>query len=895
MANKKINELDSRASLSLSDLMAVGDPSTGYLYKTTISDLKTLTGAGVISFNGRFGAVSPAEGDYTLTQLSDVIITSATNGNILQYNGSNWVNVAAADLSGFVPYTGATSNVNLGTYDLSADIVNVNDIKALTSGGLDIYSNSGTHIALMGGGGGAGTTFYGGLIGTTGSFSSSGGSNTFSIEHSSGSGIALSITKGGNGEGIYVNKTSGSGNAATIVGTLEATTLVKTGGTSSQFLKADGSVDSNTYVTLDTNQTISGIKIFTSTIYANEILLSAAGTASQTFLKNLSTTGTVSTGANLLGFNTDDNFYLASDGKGYAVFAFNNSGTGYTYTLPATSGTVALTSNLSSYLPLAGGTLTGTLNGTSILLSSTGDDGLFVDHGGARGIRINSYSSGYGLVINNASGATSIPFIIQTSGATRIQVNANGTSEFNAAMTLNAALSGTSATFSGNVAINSTIQSWGTPFANSALQLGFSGFIAGRSDSINQLQLGTNAYFNGTSWIYRNTNAASRYYQVDGSHIFSYAASGTAGNAITFIDALTLSSTGAATFSSQVAINGSSLDINPSSGNSNITLRTANVFEGYIQAITGGGILFGTGSSATERMRITSGGNVGIGTSSPAYPLQVRRAGGGGSLGISIDSVGATDRAVQYFAIQDSASGAGAGHAFYYRTPSSTTDTLGLLLNEDGNVGIGTSSPSRRLSIESSDIWMSIKVTGNREYLIGQGTSDALRFFDATADAERMRITSGGQVGINTTSFDFGEKLGLYSTTSYTLHSKRSGTGSEGHFAFSNANGGVGSIFTSGSSTFYNATSDYRLKQDLKDYNGLNLISAIKTYDYEWKSDKTRMYGVIAHELAEVIPYCVTGEKDAEMMQQVDYSKLVPVLVKAIQELKSELDTLKTK
>ena len=96
MANKKISELESRASLSLSDLMAVGDPSTGYLYKTTISDLKTLTGAGVVSFNGRFGSVNPAEGDYTLTQLGDVIITSPSNGQVLKYNGSNWVNATEA-------------------------------------------------------------------------------------------------------------------------------------------------------------------------------------------------------------------------------------------------------------------------------------------------------------------------------------------------------------------------------------------------------------------------------------------------------------------------------------------------------------------------------------------------------------------------------------------------------------------------------------------------------------------------------------------------------------------------------------------------------------------------------------------------------------------------------
>lgn len=92
-------------------------------------------------------------------------------------------------------------------------------------------------------------TLTGALIGTTGSFASSGGSDTFSISHSSGSGIALNISKGGNGEGIYVNKTSGSGNAVTIIGTLNATTLVKSGGTSSQFLKADGTVDSTAYGT----------------------------------------------------------------------------------------------------------------------------------------------------------------------------------------------------------------------------------------------------------------------------------------------------------------------------------------------------------------------------------------------------------------------------------------------------------------------------------------------------------------------------------------------------------------------------------------------------------------------------------------------------------------------
>ena len=104
--------------------------------------------------------------------------------------------------SGFVPYTGATNDVDLGVHDLTA---------------------------------------------TQGTFATSGNPDTLTVNHSSGSGKALTITKGGNGEGIYVNKTSGSGNAVTVVGDLEATNLKRTGGTSSQFLKANGSIDSTSY------------------------------------------------------------------------------------------------------------------------------------------------------------------------------------------------------------------------------------------------------------------------------------------------------------------------------------------------------------------------------------------------------------------------------------------------------------------------------------------------------------------------------------------------------------------------------------------------------------------------------------------------------------------------
>jgi hypothetical protein len=85
------------------------------------------------------------------------------------------------------------------------------------------------------------------------SISSSGSVDTLTVNHSSGSGKAVVINKAGNGEGLLINKTSGSGNALTVVGDLEATNIKRTGGASSQFLKADGSVDSTAYQPALTN------------------------------------------------------------------------------------------------------------------------------------------------------------------------------------------------------------------------------------------------------------------------------------------------------------------------------------------------------------------------------------------------------------------------------------------------------------------------------------------------------------------------------------------------------------------------------------------------------------------------------------------------------------------
>jgi hypothetical protein len=230
MANKKINQLDNRVGVALTDLSLVGDPTTGTSFKLTIQDISVLMGVPG-KFNQPTGTTSqyirgdgslatfPAIPSGTVTSVgltmpsafsvanspvtSSGTLTVTGAGNATQYVRGDGQLATFPSLTGFVPYTGATANVDLGTHRILAQNATI---------------------------------------------ASNGSGDTVTLNHTSGSGIGLNITKGGSGEGLYINKTSGSGNAATIIGTLNATTLVKSGGTSSQFLKADGSVDSTTYV-----------------------------------------------------------------------------------------------------------------------------------------------------------------------------------------------------------------------------------------------------------------------------------------------------------------------------------------------------------------------------------------------------------------------------------------------------------------------------------------------------------------------------------------------------------------------------------------------------------------------------------------------------------------------
>jgi hypothetical protein len=264
-------------------------------------------------------------------------------------------------------------------------------------------------------------------------------------------------------------------------------------------------------------------------------------------------------------------------------------------------------------------------------------------------------------------------------------------------------------------------------------------------------------------------------------------------------------------------------------------------------------------------------------------------------------------------------------------------------------VGIGTSSPSRRLTTQfdsattysssefsstSNSLYLrNANTTTNAftgiEFLVGtngEAAISATRTGDGESAltfgtrgggsrTERVRVDSGGNllvgrtayVGLTTDGLYFGKSFNHWSLTSEATYVNRNGTDGS-VFIFSKAAGGVGSISVTASATTYNTSSDYRLKENIAPMTGaLEKIAQLKPCTYTWKVNGSAGQGFIAHELQEVVPDCVTGEKDAvetytdeegveqtrPVYQGIDTSFLVATLTAAIQELKAELDTVK--
>jgi hypothetical protein len=114
--------------------------------------------------------------------------------------------------------------------------------------------------------------------------------------------------------------------------------------------------------------------------------------------------------------------------------------------------------------------------------------------------------------------------------------------------------------------------------------------------------------------------------------------------------------------------------------------------------------------------------------------------------------------------------------------------------------------------------------------------------------------------------------------------------------AFSRGGGDVGSVSITTLATLYNTTSDQRLKENIQDAaSASDLIDSLQVRQYNWKSDGSHQrYGFVAQELVNVAPEAVYQPANPDEMMAVDYSKLVPMLVKEIQNLRKRVATLES-
>jgi hypothetical protein len=258
-----------------------------------------------------------------------------------------------------------------------------------------------------------------------------------------------------------------------------------------------------------------------------------------------------------------------------------------------------------------------------------------------------------------------------------------------------------------------------------------------------------------------------------------------------------------------------------------------------------------------------------------------------------------------------------------------TNGTERMRIDSSGNVGIGTASPSFPLDVVSNSSSNAIQVRGRSSdnvsrvefrsnnaathfgTLVGYSNYMAIEAAQAsgiiafnTNSSERMRIDSSGNLQLGVTNgdarFNVTANGGSLDVMKWT--DTRTGATSSNMAVIVRNGSVVGTIRTTDVATAYNTSSDYRLKENIAPMTGaLAKVAQIKPCTYTWKLNGSEGQGFIAHELAEVIPQAVSGEKDAidkngnPEYQGIDTSFLVATLTAAIQEQQTLINNLTTR
>jgi hypothetical protein len=328
-----------------------------------------------------------------------------------------------------------------------------------------------------------------------------------------------------------------------------------------------------------------------------------------------------------------------------------------------------------------------------------------------------------------------------------------------------------------------------------------------------------------------------------------------------------------------------------------------------VSEITDGAV---TGAKLANNLNYDSGtfyldstnNRVGIGTSSPESKLHING---------SFRQTGAT--APFEWTVNP-------GALDYYKLNSvGYADNL-IVANSGGNVGIGTTSPQYKLAVSNNGgngLEVRPDFSGDTETRINSynrsgGSYTTLSFdtgvvkFRQFGTTDAVTIDSSGNLLVGATTARYGTNTLSLEAGNSLIWFQKQNTDLQTQVVFNRNTQGTssiaGTIQTTGTTVSYNTSSDYRLKESVNyDFDATTRLKQLKPCRFNWIQDETdtTVDGFLAHEVQSVVPEAISGtynEVDADgnaVMQGIDQSKLVPLLVKTIQELEARITELESR
>jgi hypothetical protein len=722
--------------------------------------LTALSGTAPIQYNNTTGAISITQAsgstngflsstDWTTFNNKQAALNGTgfvkISGTTISYDNSTYLTTAAA-ASTYVPYTGATSGVDLGTYTLSASNLIANG--GFNAGALLLKQSSNAQTIFLG---------YTAITPV--------GNNTLNFGFSTGSGVWKNFTLSSFLLTDNINRTytlpDASGTIALVggsgVGTVTSVAALTLGTSGTDLSSTVANSTTTPVITLNVptasaanRGALSAADWTTFNNKQNALTNPVTGTGTAGQVAYWSSGSAITGEANLFWDSTNDRL-----GIGTATpLSFLDISSGTTTDIirfgPSSRWGFRRENNDNRYVAFYRG-----LSSTpSAVWTVDGDNG---------NVGVNTSSPGERFTVNGYVG-------LQRSGTQiwHYGVDASNSIEFvRSGIATRMTLSS-----DGNLGLGVTPSAWGNPFK--VIEGGGSGFqqFIGFQNNDNSLKLGVNHYYNGSAYVYTNNGLASRLDINADKFIFNTAPSGTAGNAISFTQAMTLTSGGNLLVggttdhakltvindnnnanAGQFIVSGAtntlkilSLGYNTTSNYGFISVYTAGVdYNPLALQPNGGNVLIGTTSNDGSRLRVNGVITMLPISSAPTWDTSTRiwmedffgsrydgfqhrfDVGSSRTQALLINSTGAATF---------SSSVTANGNNLTIQPTTTTTYALSVMQNAGGFLRVGRDTSTGALY--GSDYAALLVSSGNYAMIIG------------TNDTERMRITSGGNVGIGT-------------------------------------------------------------------------------------------------------------------------------------------------